>query len=111
MIRHQILPGSRVLLAEDVCNNFSTTSSIADLITAADSELVGIACALNRSGKTSFEYQGAVPVTSLLALALEQYAQDDPQVREDVANGNLVLKPKNEWPRLMDIMQQSKTSI
>jgi len=107
LLRHQIDPHSRVLLVEDVCNNFSTTAQMIELVTNSQSEMVGIACDLNRS--VHDDYKG-IPVISLFGRAAifhQQYRQDDPEVAADVAAGNVVLKPKNEWPRLMGAMEKA----
>lgn len=106
LLRHQIDTGSRVLLVEDVCNNFSTTDQMVELVADSGSTMVAVACALNRSGKDVFTYKDlALPVIPLTQLTLQQYRQDDAEVLEDVKKGNVVLKPKNEWPRLMKAMQ------
>jgi len=95
--RHEIEREARVVLAEDVCNNFSTTEKIWDLIESTGAYMVGIACELNRSGVDSFE---RLPVISLLHIPTEQYRQDDEEVAADIKAGNVVWEPKDEWPRL-----------
>lgn len=105
LLRHQIDPGSKVLLVEDVCNNFSTTDQVLELVKNTGSEIVAIACALNRSELTEFE---KIPVIPLLQIAMKQYRQDDPEVKEDVEKGNVVLKPKHEWKKLMNAMEGAK---
>lgn len=107
LVRHQIDPGSNVLLIEDVCNNFSTTGQLVDLVSKAGSEMVGVACALSYSEKTEFNHSGLdIPVIAMWRMAMRQYRQDDPEVVEDMEKGNFVLKPKNEWARLMDAMNR-----
>ncbi|MBI1961445.1 MAG: hypothetical protein HYS45_01950, partial [Parcubacteria group bacterium] len=80
--RHEVEPGKQVLVAEDVCNNFSTTEKVRELVQAAGSRVVGIACELNRSARTTWEW---LPVCSILHLPTEQYQQDDPAVAADIA--------------------------
>jgi len=100
--RHEIQSGSKVVLVEDVCNNFSTTEKIRDLLESVGASLAGIACVLNRSPETSWE---DVPVMSLLHIPSMQWKQDDPAVAEDIAAGNVVWKPKNEWDKLAAAME------
>jgi adenine/guanine phosphoribosyltransferase-like PRPP-binding protein len=108
LLRHQIDSDSRVLLVEDVCNNFSTTGQMVELVQESGSEIVAVACALNRSEKSVFAYVGKeLPVIPLLELALKQFRQDDPEVAADMKANNVVLKPKNEWQRLMKAMEQA----
>ena len=96
--RHELVPGSYVVVVEDVCNNFSTTEQIEQLVEAADSHFAGIACFLNRSPSTTWH---DTPVISLVHIPTQQWQQDDPAVAEDITSGNVVWKPKQEWPRLM----------
>lgn len=105
LARHEIKPDSDVIVVEDVCNNFSTTGQIRDLLSKIGSRLVAIACVLNRSVETSWE---GVPVLSLLHIPSMQWHQDDPAVAEDIAAGNVVWKPKDEWEKLMLAMASAK---
>ncbi len=102
MGRHTIPAGSRVILVEDVCNNFSTTEKARQLIAKAGAEMVAVCCFLNRSPEV--EWSG-VPVISLVHVPTAQYEQDDPAVADDIQRGNVVWKPKNEWMRLMQAME------
>lgn len=99
--RHELFPGSRIIVVEDVCNNFSTTEQIKKLVEEVGCQLFGIACLLNRSEAT--EWNG-VPVVSLMHIPTAQWRQDDPAVAEDVAKGNVAWKPKAEWPKLQVVM-------
>ena len=109
--RHELKPGDRVVIAEDVTNNFSTTKDAVQLIQDHDAVPVGIASWLNRSDRTVYEAtilpKGviALPVVSLVHKPFPQYRQDDPAVAADIAAGNMVLKPKFEWPRLEKAMR------
>jgi adenine/guanine phosphoribosyltransferase-like PRPP-binding protein len=112
--RHDVQKGDRCVIVEDVCNNFSTTGKFVQLIQSRGAIVVAIACFLNRSpsvekefllpsedGKTAL----VIPVASLVRKIIPEYRQDDPAVAEDVANGNVVWKPKDEWSRLMEAMK------
>lgn len=103
--RHQIQHGADVAIVEDLVNNFSTTAKMRALIEAAGGKLTAIFCQINRSEETEWE---GVPVISLAHLPTRQYQQDDPAVAEDIANGNVVWKPKNEWGRIMAIMNANR---
>ncbi len=96
--RHEMVPGSTGILVEDVCNNFSTTESVVGLVADNGSEVVGVACELNRAQDGNW---GSIPVHSLLHIPTAQYRQDDPAVADDVAKGNVVWKPKDEWARIV----------
>lgn len=102
--RHEIRPKDIVLIVEDVCNNFSTTDKLVELIVKNGGMAVGIACALNSSKET--HYQKGVPVVSRIHRPTEQWKQNDPAVAEDVAKGNVVWKPKEEWTRLAAAMER-----
>jgi orotate phosphoribosyltransferase len=106
--RHQPNQGDRVILCEDVCNNFSTTKKLIELIEKIkDAGVVAIACFLNRSTTISdnFEYNGRLlPILAVVRKPMPEWKQDDPEIECDVAYGNVVWKPKDDWPRLMRIM-------
>jgi orotate phosphoribosyltransferase len=101
--------GDRVAIVEDVCNNFSTTEQLIELILAADASPVAIVCFLNRSPRFDDTYPSdhlmRLPIISLVRQPIDEWRQDDPVVADDVAAGKVVWKPKNEWPRLMAAMQ------
>ncbi len=109
--RHEIKPGENVVIVEDVCNNFSTTEELITLIEKSDAVVVGIICLLNRSLAVDAIYashEKEIPVVSLVRLPIRQYKQDDQEVAQDIAMGNVVWKPKNEWPRLMEAMKNAQ---
>lgn len=104
--RHSVVPGLRYVIVEDVCNNFSTTEELINLIISAGGIVVGIACFLNRSLTIDGAYPSPVantdiPIFCLVRLPINEYHQDDPEVVEDIKNHNVVWKPKDEWDRLM----------
>jgi orotate phosphoribosyltransferase len=109
--RHEVVPGLSYVIVEDVCNNFSTTAELIALIEAAGGKVVAIACFLNRSLEVDGLFAPTIgdglpcwPVISLVRKPIKEYRQDDPAVAEDVANNNVVWKPKNEWARLAQAM-------
>lgn len=101
--RHEVKKGTKVIIGEDVLNNFSTTKKTIELIEKQGAEVIGIAGLLNRSMTidTYFEYNGElIPVISLVRRPYDEYKQDDPYVAKDMQKGNVILKPKNEWGKL-----------
>lgn len=110
-LRHSIRPGDRVLLTEDVLNNFSTTKEAIELIEKHGGKVVCITGLLNRSenGIETYAYlDQEIPVISLVKKQFFQWEQEDPAVSKDIEMFNLVHKPKNEWPRLMKAMADAK---
>jgi orotate phosphoribosyltransferase len=110
--RHEVKSGDKVIIVEDVCNNFSTTDQLITLINYLGGRVAAIACLLNRSSIVENVYgtaDGIIPVISLVYMPIPEYKQEDPAVSEDIARGNVVLKPKNEWPRLMAAMDAAKS--
>lgn len=105
--RHSVEPGERVVIVEDVCNNFSTTDKLVKLIWEGGGKVITIACFLNRSLTVDSSYPWDftdIPVVSLVRMPINEWKQDDPAVVDDIAKGNVVWKPKNEWDRLMQAM-------
>ena len=100
--RHGIVPGSEVVIVEDVCNNFSTTQMLKNLIESKGGKLAGIVCAINRSGGTEWE---GVPVIEALYIPTAQYSQSADEVAVFIANGEIEWTPKNNWPRLKAAME------
>jgi orotate phosphoribosyltransferase len=104
--RHEPEPnrGESWYIIEDVCNNFSTTRTLVELIESYGATVSGIVCFLNRSLNVEEFYELAngrrLPVRALVKRPIPQYRQDDPYVAEDVANGNVIWKPKLEWDKL-----------
>ncbi|MFA5163447.1 MAG: orotidine 5'-phosphate decarboxylase / HUMPS family protein [Patescibacteria group bacterium] len=108
--RHDILPGDRVLIVEDICNNFSTTDKLATLIQSRGAEVVAIACAFNRSGQKDVVVgAGAslpvLPVISACFVSADQFCQNDDRVASLVAAGKIVWRPKQEWSVLKQAME------
>lgn len=106
--RHDIKEGDSVILVEDVTNNFSTTEAMKRLINSKGGKLVAIACAFNRSGLSSCE---DVPVISVCDIKFDQYKQDDPMVKDLIAEGKIVMKPKLEWDKLSQAMNKPNVNV
>lgn len=98
--RHEIHENDQVVLVEDICNNFSTTSKIHESVLKAGGTLVKIVCFLNRSSHTKFE---GIPVISLLHIPTQQWKQDDPEIADYIKRGDICWNPKNkkQWDNLM----------
>ncbi len=105
--RHNIEQGDKVVIMEDVLNNFSTSEETISLIENNGGQVIAILALLNRSPNidTSYEYKGTdartIPVISFVRKDIVEYTQEDPAVKEDIEKGNVVLKPKSEWSTLM----------
>ncbi|MGE5426101.1 MAG: orotidine 5'-phosphate decarboxylase / HUMPS family protein [Bacillota bacterium] len=97
--RHIIKPGDRVAIVEDVCNNFSTTEKLKQLIEEKGGVLDTIVCAFNRSGMSVW-IGGDVPVFSAGYIPTAQYKQEDPEVAGLVKAGAVCWKPKDNWETL-----------
>lgn len=106
LARHYIAPGNKVVIVEDVCHNFSTTDEACGIVKEKGATVIGIACAMNRSPDETFESKdfGTLPVISLIFRPTPEYRQDDPEVADDIAEGKVVWKPKEEWERLRNAM-------
>lgn len=99
--RHEIEAGENLLIVEDVCNNFSSTDQLGEVVGANNGRITGIACALNRSSRRSYLLgDQELPVFSAIYRPTEQFRQDDPVVAADVDAGNVCWKPKVDWPKL-----------
>lgn len=106
--RHEIRPGETVALVEDVANNFSTTAKAVQRVQEAGGQVRGVFCFLNRSLKFDYSFQVGqltLPIITLVRKPIDQWSQDDPEVAADVAAGNVVWKPKDEWDRLKKAME------
>ena len=110
MDRHMVEPGDNVWIVEDVCNNFSTTAELYQLVRKAGAEVAGIACLLDRSDATTNRVfrladgkEWILPELArpaMLRIPTKQYRQDDPMVAEAIVEGRVAWKPKDEWARL-----------
>lgn len=101
--RHDIFSYDRVAIVEDVCNNFSTTEKVFDLIIRAGAKFSCILCAVNRS--ETEEWRG-YQVISAIFKPSEQYRQDDPVVADLIAQGKIIWRPKQQWEALKAAMEK-----
>lgn len=98
--RHDIDAGSRVVIVEDVCNNFSTTAKLQKEIEKQGGVLKAIVCAVNRSGVN--EWNG-IPVISALFIPTEQFKQEDSVVTDMIEEGKIHWDPKKDWDELIKV--------
>ncbi|MCX6715902.1 MAG: hypothetical protein NT077_02685 [Candidatus Taylorbacteria bacterium] len=110
--RHEPKPREKWWIVEDVCNNFSTTTEMIGLTENCGATVVGIICFLNRSFSHVINYTAPngvrLPIHALVSRTIAEYSQDDPVVATDIAAGNIVWKPKNEWARLEAAMSRDR---
>lgn len=107
--RHQIKPGTRVAIVEDVMNNFTTTGKFIDLVHQQKGIVTVLVGICNRSPHIDKIYlydDKRFPVIALVRRALPEYGQDNQAVADDVAKGNVVWKPKDEWHKLLPFIQK-----
>ncbi len=111
--RHEPGRGESWFIVEDVCNNFSTTSTLVALIESFGAEVAGVLCFLNRSEVVREDYvprDGLVlPVVAVVQKPFRQYAQDEAFVADDLARGNVVWSPKRDWHRLSGATLRTET--
>ncbi len=104
--RHDIRPGERVGIVEDIANNYTTTLELMKLILGVGAIPVFLACAANRSDREVYVVDGfnPLPVISLIYQPTPQYIQDDSVVAQLVQANKVVWKPKHHWPELKAAM-------
>ncbi|MFZ2484872.1 MAG: phosphoribosyltransferase [Minisyncoccia bacterium] len=107
--RHTINKGDGVAIIEDVVNNSSTTQQAINLIRDCGATPMAVVCILNRSDREHYDGSESLLIKSLVFRPFPQYKQNDPAVASDVESGNVVWKPKGEWPRLKAVMGQYRT--
>lgn len=100
--RHEIRPGDKIAIVEDVTNNFSTTDALIKLIQQNGGTVVAIICAFNRSVSSCWH---DIPVISALEIPTDQFRQDEPEVAGLIGIGNIIWKPKDEWAPLKKAME------
>lgn len=112
--RHLPEQGEKIVLVEDVCNNFSTTAELLELIRRHGGTPIAIFCFLNRSPHVDKEYYWKnrvsggginIPVYPLVRKKMAEWEQDDPEVVNDIVAQNVCFKPKQEWTRLAEAMK------
>lgn len=113
--RHSVPAGARVMLVEDVTNNFTTTAKMVACVEARGAYVVGIATLFNRSETVEnvFAVPGTPPYTShhipvyaLITEKLPQYRQDDPSVVEDINTFGVLLKPRSAGVNFAELMMK-----
>ena len=103
--RTAISKDDRVILFEDLCNNFSTTEKAVAAVQKIGAEVIAIACVANRS----LEYQNnwnSLPIISLIKVPSDQYKQEDLLVYKLIKEGKLSTDPKADWPMLKEAMEK-----
>lgn len=106
--RHAPKKGQRVITAEDITNNFSSTAQVERECRAYGADMVGIAALINRSPihRLSFPVgEVRVPIIAIVNESMPEYRQDDPAVVGDVKAGNVAWSPKSNWLELMAAMR------
>ena len=112
--RHSVNPGDSVIIAEDVLNNFSTTSQLIGLVEKQGGHVRAITALLNRSMTIKDEYihnGKSILVIPLVYKPYPEYKQDDPEVVKDIEKDNVVRKPKNEWEKLMEPLKAMRLAM
>jgi orotate phosphoribosyltransferase len=109
--RHQPRRGDKVVIVEDECGNLCGTNEILAAVEKAGATVVAIVCFLNRSLGYDSVYPGRVgeatreiPLISVVRKPIQEYRQEEREVAAEVAAGNVVWRPKDEWGRLMAAM-------
>lgn len=107
--RHSVNLNEGIAIAEDVCNNFSTTEKHIGLIKKNGGDVRAIICFLNRSLQYDDGYVypptgEEIPIIALVRQPFPEYRQDDPEVADDIARGNVIWKPKDRWDELEKAM-------
>jgi orotate phosphoribosyltransferase len=101
--RYEIEADERVVIVEDVCNNFSTTEELTRLVENSGGCVEAVACAFNRSDKRAIpcrDGKGHMYVVSFAHRLTDQYKQEEPWVANAIQTVGLAKKPKDEWARL-----------
>lgn len=114
--RSTLSPGERVVLNDDVGNNFNNTDLLLDSIGKTGAEVVGLCYALNRSPfvddiyvpKTGVFKDKPLPVISAIRKPLLEYRQDDPEVAEYFNAGNIERNVKANWAELKAVMLRAR---
>lgn len=110
LVRYEILPGDRVVIAEELVNNRTSTAQVIADVERAGGRVIAVIAAINRSypfvnGITD-SVGRKIPIIAVIDRETPQYRQEHPLVREAVAQGNIVWQPKKgDWPRLRQAMR------
>jgi orotate phosphoribosyltransferase len=105
--RHQVFSGQKVVLVEDVCHNLSTVKEMIELVENRGAEVIAIVCILNRSELYRDEYvteNGVrIPIFSLQNRVFAKHNRTE----EGVDDSMIISKPKDEWAKLIECMEES----
>lgn len=94
--RHGIDAGMKVVLCEDLINNFSTTGKAIQVVEKAGGEVVGMIALVNRSWPARNDYNG-LPAVVLLERPTEQFKQEDSEVVEHLKAVGFLADVKPNW--------------
>ncbi len=114
--RSELSPGETVIVCDDVHNNFQNTDDMLNEIGKTGAKVVGLCSALNRSPTVDSMYTPkagsfagiSLPVVSVIRKPLVEWRQDDSEVTEDIKNGNIEPKVKDNWARLKATMMKAR---
>lgn len=108
--RHEPEKGEWWWITEDVCNNFSTTVDLVQLIESYKARVAGVVCFLNRSPTVDSTFYVrddlVLPVIPVVRQPMDEWSQDDRAVKSDIESGNVVWKAKEHWGEMMRAMGQ-----
>lgn len=102
-----LYPGKRVVLFEDLCNNFSTTEKAIEVVEKTGAKVIAIACVVNRS-QTYINNWKNVPIIPGISVPSGQFKQEMMAVSDLIAKGNLSTDPKRDWAQLRLAMNTRK---
>lgn len=94
-----------VIIFEDLCNNFSTTSKAVTAVEEAGGSVIAISCIINRSMDYIEDWDG-FPIIAGISLPSPQFEQEDQMVADLIAQGLLSADPKKDWAKLKQAMEQ-----
>lgn len=105
LARHGIEPGMRVLLGEDLINNFSTTDKAIAVVEKRGAQVVGLVAIVNRSWPPRRDFKG-LPVGVLLDRPTPQHKQED--VAAHIQAVGLLPDVKPAWSIVAKAMEDAE---
>jgi orotate phosphoribosyltransferase len=109
-LRHDIEPGLRYILGEDVANRRTSMLEAGNLIEAGGGKVVGAFCFLDRAmdQSSSFTLAGGtvVPIVPLIRRPFDDFSPEDPMMVEEAAQNSFIPKPKENWRPLAAFMEK-----
>ena len=116
--RSTLSAADKVLVCDDVHNNFKNIRITLDAIWATGAGIAGLCSGLNRSVKYDdvyqYEQEGTSPLNVAIFTAirkpLPEYRQDDLAVAADMAAGNIEWHAKKNWARLKKAMDDAEAA-